>query len=171
MTGVLGPDDPGSFDEFLVRFFGPSAGGSRGPVRRVDLTRLMSAAGRELVASAAQLAIDRGDTDLDAQHLLLAATRMEPTRRWLTRADVEPEAIAGMIDERLQPTEPTGRAPSLTPAAQRALLDGHQVARSVRATYIGPSTSCSPSGPTRSRRPGVSWPRRSPSRCSATRTA
>ncbi|MHA6625100.1 ATP-dependent Clp protease ATP-binding subunit [Pseudonocardia sichuanensis] len=135
MTGFLGPGDPGSFDEFLARFFGS---GARGPVRRVDLTRLMSAGARELVAAAAQLALDRGDTDLDAQHLLLASTQLEPTRQWLARAGADPDTIARMLDERLQRGEPTGRAPALTPAAKRALLDGHQVSRSLGSTYIGP---------------------------------
>jgi ATP-dependent Clp protease ATP-binding subunit ClpC len=135
MTGFLGPGDPGSFDEFLARFLGP---GARGPARRIDLTRLMSAGARELVATAAQLAIDRGDPDLDAQHLLLASTRLDPTRLWLDRAGVDPDELARMLDERLHRSEPTGRAPVLTPAAKRALLDGHQVSRSLGSTYIGP---------------------------------
>jgi ATP-dependent Clp protease ATP-binding subunit ClpC len=135
MTGFLGPGDPGSFDEFLARFFGP---GARGPVRRIDLTRLMSAGARELVATAAQLAIDRGDPDLDAQHLLLASTQLEPTRQWLERAGADPDEIARMLDERLLRAEPTGRPPALTPAAKRALLDGHQVSRSLGSSYIGP---------------------------------
>jgi ATP-dependent Clp protease ATP-binding subunit ClpC len=138
MTGFLGPDDPNSFDEFLARFFGSGPGGARGPVRRIDLTRLMSAGARELVAVAAQQAIDRGDTDLDAQHLLLASTQLDATRQWLSRSGVDPDAIAGLLDERLQRGEPSGRAPSLTPAAKRALLDGHQVSRSLGSSYIGP---------------------------------
>jgi ATP-dependent Clp protease ATP-binding subunit ClpC len=138
MTGFHGPDDPGSFDEFLARFFGPGSRGPRGPMRPVDLTRLMSAGARELVAVAAQQAIERGDTDLDAQHLLLVATQLEPTRQWLRRAGVDPDDIARRLDERLHRSEPTGRAPSLTPAAKRALLDGHQVSRSLGSSYIGP---------------------------------
>jgi ATP-dependent Clp protease ATP-binding subunit ClpC len=98
----------------------------------------MSAKARELVALAAQLAIERGDTDLDALHLLLASTRLEPTREWLGRAGVDPDAIGRMLDEQLGHGEPSNRAPSLTPAAKRALLDGHQVARSLGSTYIGP---------------------------------
>ncbi|MCW2717058.1 ATP-dependent Clp protease ATP-binding subunit [Pseudonocardia sp.] len=138
MTGFTGPDDPGSFDEFIARYLGSGPPGTRGPVRRIDLTRLMSAKARELVALAAQLAIERGDTDLDALHLLLASTRLEPTREWLGRAGVDPDAIGRMLDEQLGHGEPSNRAPSLTPAAKRALLDGHQVARSLGSTYIGP---------------------------------
>ncbi|TWF81364.1 ATP-dependent Clp protease ATP-binding subunit ClpC [Pseudonocardia hierapolitana] len=135
MTGFPGPGDPGSFDDFLARFLGP---GARGPARRIDLTRLMSTGARELLATAAQLAIDRGDPDLDAQHMLLASTQLEPTRQWLDRAGADPDRIAQMLDERLKRAEPTGRAPALTPAAKRALLDGHQVSRSLGSTYIGP---------------------------------
>ncbi|MDT7650983.1 MAG: ATP-dependent Clp protease ATP-binding subunit ClpC, partial [Pseudonocardiales bacterium] len=84
MTGFNGPDEPGSFDEeFLARYLGSGAGGPRGPVRRIDLTRLMSAGARELVTAAAQEAVDRGDTDLDALHLLLAATGIDTARQWL----------------------------------------------------------------------------------------
>jgi ATP-dependent Clp protease ATP-binding subunit ClpC len=134
MTGFIGPGDPGSFDEFLARYFGS---GPRGPVRRIDLTRLMSAGARELVAAAAQQAMERGDADLDAQHLLLAATQLDATRQWLSQAGVDPDAIGRMLDQRLPRHEPTGQPPTLTPAAKRALLDGHQVSRSFGSTYIG----------------------------------
>jgi ATP-dependent Clp protease ATP-binding subunit ClpC len=140
MTGFTGPDEPGSFDEFLARYLGSGSGtgGPRGPVRRIDLNRLMSAGSRELIAAAAEEAMDRGETDLDAQHLLLASTRIDATRQWLSRAGVDPDGMARLLDERLQRSEPTGRAPTLTPAAKRALRDGHQVARSLGSTYIGP---------------------------------
>lgn len=91
------------------------------------------------MSAGAQLAMERGDTDLDALHLLLAATRLEPTRQWLDRAGVSPDSIARELERGLRRGEPTGRAPSLTPAAKRALLDGQQVARSVRSSYIGPA--------------------------------
>jgi ATP-dependent Clp protease ATP-binding subunit ClpC len=140
MTSFTGPDEPGSFDEFLARYLGSGSGtgGRRGPARRVDFNRLMSAGARELVMAAAQEAMDRGETDLDTQHLLLASTVIDATRRWLGRAGVDPDSVARLLDERLRRSEPTGRPPTLTPAAKRALLDGHQVARSLGSTYIGP---------------------------------
>src|SRR5207244_3193832 len=73
-----------------------------------------------------------------AQHLLLASTQLDPTRQWLERAGADPDRIARLLDERLTRAEPTGRPPALTPAAKRALLDGHQVSRSLGSTYIGP---------------------------------
>ncbi|WP_250549307.1 ATP-dependent Clp protease ATP-binding subunit [Pseudonocardia sp. H11422] len=99
----------------------------------------MSPGARELMATAAQQAMERGDNDLDAQHLLLATTRLEPTRQWLARAGADPDAIARVLDERLPREDaPSGRAPVLTPAAKRALLDGHQISRSLGSSYIGP---------------------------------
>ncbi|MHA6795496.1 ATP-dependent Clp protease ATP-binding subunit [Pseudonocardia bannensis] len=99
----------------------------------------MSAGARELMATAAQQAMERGDDDLDAQHLLLATTRLEPTRQWLARAGADPDAIARVLEERLPREDaPSGRAPVLTPAAKRALLDGHQISRSLGSSYIGP---------------------------------
>jgi ATP-dependent Clp protease ATP-binding subunit ClpC len=134
VSAFLGPDDPDPRDELLARFLG----GGRGPVRRVDLTRLMSSGARALVADAAQLAMERGDADLDSLHLLLAATRRDDTRQWLDSAGVSPDAVARALDAGMHRGEPTGRAPSLTPAAKRALLDGHQVARSLGSSWIGP---------------------------------
>ncbi|MHA6782046.1 ATP-dependent Clp protease ATP-binding subunit [Pseudonocardia saturnea] len=138
MTGFTGPDDPGSFDESLARYLGSGPAGARGPDRRIDLTRLMSAKARELVSLAAQQAAERGDTDLDSLHLLLAATRLEPAREWLGRSGVDPDAVGRLLDEHLGHGPPSNRPPSLTPAAKRALLDAHQVARSIGSTYIGP---------------------------------
>ncbi|QJY48835.1 ATP-dependent Clp protease ATP-binding subunit [Pseudonocardia broussonetiae] len=136
MTGFLGPEDGDPADDLFARFLG--AGGPRGAVRRVDLTRLLSAGARELLSAAAQAAMDRGDTDLDALHLLLAAARLPSTRQWLERSGIDPSGLAESLDQGLRRGEPTGRAPSLTPAAKRALLDGHQVSRSLGSSYIGP---------------------------------
>jgi hypothetical protein len=100
MTSFTGPDEPGSFDEFLARYLGSASGtgGPRGPARRVDFNRLMSAGARELVMAAAQEAMDRGETDLDTQHLLLASTAIDATRRWLGRAGVDPDSVARLLD-------------------------------------------------------------------------
>ncbi|MDQ4116192.1 MAG: ATP-dependent Clp protease ATP-binding subunit, partial [Actinomycetota bacterium] len=128
MTGFFGPGDPSRG--------GP--GDPRGPVHRVDLTRLMSAGAREIMAGAAQEASDRGDTDLDAAHILLACARTDATRRWITRAGADPDVIVRTLEERLPRQEADGRMPSLTPSAKRALLDSHQISRSLGSSYIGP---------------------------------
>ncbi len=137
MTGFFGPGGGGSpFDDFLARFFGGSD--PRGPMQRVDITRLMSEQTRELVTAAAQQAAEWGGDDLDAAHLLWATTQADPTRALLTRAGADPDAIAREIDKLVPHGEPRQRPPTLTPAAKRALLDSHRISRALGSSYIGP---------------------------------
>src|SRR5690606_41732095 len=68
---------PSPFDEFMARFF--STGDQR-PSHRVDITRLMTQQAQEMLANAVRLAADRHTPDLDATHLLWAATQNSSTR-------------------------------------------------------------------------------------------
>ncbi|MGW2640434.1 ATP-dependent Clp protease ATP-binding subunit [Streptomyces sp. NPDC001348] len=140
-SGFIGPEgDP--FGEFLARFFGGA--GPHPSARQIDIGRLLSQPARELVRGAAQYAAEHGSRDLDTQHLLRAALAAEPTRSLLSRAGADPDSLATEIDERSGPAKhPPGETPapttmSLTPAAKRALLDAHDLARSRGAGYIGP---------------------------------
>ncbi|ASU78723.1 ATP-dependent Clp protease ATP-binding subunit [Actinopolyspora erythraea] len=139
MTNFFGSGGPGSspFDDFLARFLG-GQGGTPRPVQRVDITRLMTHQAQELMAAAARFTAERGGHDLDAHHLLWAATQTETTRSMLERAGADPAAIAQGIEQQLPQTESTDQPPALTPAAKRALLDAHRVARAVGSSYIGP---------------------------------
>ncbi|MEU1513524.1 ATP-dependent Clp protease ATP-binding subunit [Streptomyces sp. NPDC005811] len=138
-SGYIGPEgDP--FGEFLARFFG----GPRPGPRQINIGQLLSQPARELVRGAAQYAAEHGSRDLDTEHLLRAALSAEPTRSLLSRAGADPDSLATEIDKRSGPVQhPPGEAPpptslSLTPAAKRALLDAHDLARSRGAGYIGP---------------------------------
>ncbi|KUO12947.1 ATP-dependent Clp protease ATP-binding subunit [Streptomyces sp. DSM 15324] len=138
-SGYIGPEgDP--FGEFLARFFG----GPRPGPRQINIGQLLSQPARELVRGAAQYAAEHGSRDLDTEHLLRAALAAEPTRSLLSRAGADPDSLATEIDKRSGPAQhPPGEAPpptslSLTPAAKRALLDAHDLARSRGAGYIGP---------------------------------
>ncbi|MBO0869684.1 MAG: hypothetical protein J2P15_14070, partial [Micromonosporaceae bacterium] len=63
---------------------GNSEGGrGRQPNDRVDLTRLMSGAARDLVVDAARFASSTGAHDLDTDHLLWAALNREQLRALL----------------------------------------------------------------------------------------
>ncbi|MEV5433344.1 ATP-dependent Clp protease ATP-binding subunit [Streptomyces sp. NPDC052701] len=136
-SGFIGPEgDP--FADFLARFFG-------GPrPRQIDLGRLLSQPARELVRGAAQYAAEHGSRDLDTEHLLRAALSTEPTRSLLSRAGADPDSLASAIDERSGPVRhgasdtPPPTSLSLTPAAKRALLDAHDMARARGYGYIGP---------------------------------
>jgi ATP-dependent Clp protease ATP-binding subunit ClpC len=137
-TSPEGYNDP--FGEFLARFFG----GPRPGPRQINIGQLLSQPARDLVRGAAQYAAEHGSRDLDTEHLLRAALSAEPTRSLLSRAGADPDSLATEIDERSGPVQhPPGEAPaptslSLTPAAKRALLDAHDLARSRGAGYIGP---------------------------------
>jgi ATP-dependent Clp protease ATP-binding subunit ClpC len=142
MTGFFGPGGASGsspFDDFLARFLGAAEGTSR-PVQRVDITHLMSQQAQELVAAAARVTSERGGRDLDSHHLLWAATEAETTRAMLERAGADPNALQQRVERELP--GPSGEEhqtpPALTPAAKRALLDAHQVARAVGSSYIGP---------------------------------
>lgn len=120
----------------MSRFFGGGPAPARRP-QRVDIGGLLSERARGLVADARDLAAADGAEELDARHLLAAATRHDSTRRLLTEAGVDPDRVL----ERLAPgvngaerTEPT----ALTPAAKRALLDAYRLSRAEGSSYIGP---------------------------------
>ncbi|MGV9452926.1 ATP-dependent Clp protease ATP-binding subunit [Streptomyces sp. NPDC003635] len=142
MTSGFFPEGPEGdpFGEFLARFFG----GPRPGPRQINIGQLLSQPARELVRGAAQYAAEHGSRDLDTQHLLRAAVSAEPTRSLLSRAGADPDSLATEIDERSGPVQhPPGEVPpptslSLTPAAKRALLDAHDLARARGAGYIGP---------------------------------
>jgi ATP-dependent Clp protease ATP-binding subunit ClpC len=138
---MMGPGDLGSdpWDEFLARYFGRGEGGRR-PPHRVDITRLMTADAREMLADAARRAAQRQSTDLDTDHLLWAALQREPLRDLVRRAGADPDTLLNALGGKGDGA-PRGEVPpnlSLTPAAKRALLDAHQLSRAMGANYIGP---------------------------------
>ncbi|PZG21940.1 AAA family ATPase [Micromonospora craterilacus] len=138
---MIGPGDFGSdpWDEFLARYFGRGEGGRR-PAHRVDITRLMTADAREMLADAARRAAQKKSNDLDTDHLLWAALQREPLRDLVRRAGADPDTLVNALGGRGDGA-PHGEVPanlSLTPAAKRALLDAHQLSRAMGANYIGP---------------------------------
>jgi ATP-dependent Clp protease ATP-binding subunit ClpC len=139
-SGYFGPPGSGAspFDDFIARIFGAS--GSPPNTRyRVDITRLMSGPARELIGAAAAKAAARGG-ELDTEDLLWAAATVQPTRNLLARSGADPAAIARAAEEQQRAGGAAGRGgpPPLTPGAKRALLDAHQISRSLGSTYIGP---------------------------------
>jgi ATP-dependent Clp protease ATP-binding subunit ClpC len=139
MSGLFGPEGfgPSPFDDFLARISGAEPGSPRRG-NRIDITRLMTAPARELLSVAATQAAEHDGANLDTSQLLWAATKLEPTRQLLDRAGADPDALARAIEEREGRREPSNEPPQLTPGAKRALLDSHQISRSLGSTYIGP---------------------------------
>ncbi|HZZ45374.1 MAG TPA: ATP-dependent Clp protease ATP-binding subunit [Pseudonocardia sp.] len=129
-------------DEFLARFFGGGfSGQSRRPVQRVDLSRFFSAPTREMISEAAEHVMERGGTDLGAEHLLWAATRVPELAAVLRASGADPEELAQEAEQAGNYGELSGgagRPTALTPAAKRALLEAHQIANALGHGYIGP---------------------------------
>ncbi|WP_017604370.1 ATP-dependent Clp protease ATP-binding subunit [Nocardiopsis alkaliphila] len=126
--------EPGSFDEFLARFLG-----ARGPVRRVDLSKLMSPEARQVADAAVQRALEGGGADVDSIHLLWALLRYSPTRALLERTGAEAKPVEEVIDQAVAQAPRSVRGSvRLTPSAKRALLDALHIARATSSAAITP---------------------------------
>ncbi|MFJ8791865.1 ATP-dependent Clp protease ATP-binding subunit [Streptomyces sp. NPDC102462] len=126
------------FDELMSRFFGGT--GRAAPARRVqrvDIGSLLSERARELVAQARDIAAAESSEDLDARHLLAAATEHDSTRRLISEAGADPDGIRERLGTAAGSGEKSEPA-TLTPAAKRALLDAYRLSRAEGASYIGP---------------------------------
>ncbi|MEO6827453.1 MAG: ATP-dependent Clp protease ATP-binding subunit [Microbacteriaceae bacterium] len=140
MPTSFGPAGPGngSFDEFLARYLQGQRAAQSG--RPVDISRLLSRRTHEVLAQAAQFAIEQGHSDVDALHILRVMAQLSPAVDAIKNAGADPAEIAKAAEQRLPAasTERSDSPPALTPSAQRALLDAHQVARSFGSTYVDP---------------------------------
>ncbi|MFG3102231.1 ATP-dependent Clp protease ATP-binding subunit [Streptomyces sp. NPDC048182] len=133
----FGSSDP--FSELLNRFFGMSPASSPPAVQRVPIGRLLTESAQELLNLAARRALEDGTGDLDTEHLLWAATKVDPARSLLARAGVDPEALGDRIAEILprEAGEPSAE-PGLTPAAKRTLTTAYARSQAAGVSYIGP---------------------------------
>ncbi|MGZ6387642.1 MAG: ATP-dependent Clp protease ATP-binding subunit [Ktedonobacterales bacterium] len=127
------------FDELYERFFSgrdPFAPTRR--VQQVDISRLLDDQARDLLARAARQAAAWGNQDLDAVHLLWAATQLPSTRNQLRQAGVDTEALARRIEQSVRKNQPVDEVTSLSPAAKRVLQDAVEQSQAAGASYIGP---------------------------------
>ncbi|AXB42044.1 ATP-dependent Clp protease ATP-binding subunit [Amycolatopsis albispora] len=127
------PPGGSPLDQFLAQFFGEA------PARRphsVDLTRLLTAPARDLIAEAARKAARSGLPHVNTEHLLMAAAEAPPTRQLLARAGAR-LSVLGQPDGD-EPDAPAQAPASLAPGAKRALIEAHRLARGLGASYIGP---------------------------------
>ncbi|MFJ8545290.1 ATP-dependent Clp protease ATP-binding subunit [Streptomyces sp. NPDC093586] len=133
----FGSSDP--FSDLLNRFFGMSPTSSPPAVQRVPIGRLLTESSQELLNLAARRAAEDGTSDLDTEHLLWAATKVDPARGLLARAGADPDALASRIAEVLprESGEPSAE-PGLTPAAKRTLAAAYARSQASGVSYIGP---------------------------------
>ncbi|MEV6116360.1 ATP-dependent Clp protease ATP-binding subunit [Streptomyces sp. NPDC052109] len=128
-----------AFSELFNRFFGMSPASSPPAVQRVPIGRLLTESSQELLNLAAQRAVEDRASDLDTEHLLWAATRVEPSRRLLSQVGLDPDALAAELAKILprESGEPSSQ-PGLTPAAKRTLGAAYAQSQAAGSSYIGP---------------------------------
>ncbi|MEQ6897429.1 ATP-dependent Clp protease ATP-binding subunit [Microbacterium sp. KR10-403] len=132
------PDGASAFDDFLARYL---AGERARQQRSVDISRFMTARTQEVLQSAAQYALERGQREVDTLHVLHALMEVAPAQEAVRRIGADAEAIAHDAERRLPaPSRKAAHADGaeITPALQRTLFHAFQVARSSGSTYIEP---------------------------------
>jgi len=127
----------GSFDEFLARYL---AGEQARQTRSIDLSRFLTVRTQRILQRAGRFALERGQTELDALHVLRTIVEDDAVDQAIRNIGVTPQAIVDAVDTRLPaPGEASDvEAATITPSASRALFHAYQVARSSGATYIEP---------------------------------
>ena len=130
-------DDGNSFDEFLARYL---AGERARAERSIDLSRYLGARTQELLQRAGKYALERGQRELDALHVLRTLVTESPARDAVGRVGADADAIARATEERLPAASASSDVDGavITPSVQRALFHAFQVARSSGSTYVDP---------------------------------
>ncbi|HWM17319.1 MAG TPA: ATP-dependent Clp protease ATP-binding subunit [Microbacterium sp.] len=126
-----------AFDEFLARYLD---GERNRASRSIDLTRFLSLRTQEFLQQAGAFALERGQRELDALHVLRILVGESPAKDAVERVGADPAAIARAAEQRLpQASDPASvDGAVITPSVQRALFHAFQVARSSGSTYVDP---------------------------------
>ncbi|WP_433674480.1 ATP-dependent Clp protease ATP-binding subunit [Microbacterium gorillae] len=130
-------DGGNSFDDFLARYL---EGERARAARSIDLARFLSAGTQELLQSAGRYALGRGQSELDALHILRVLLDTTPAHDALRRIGTDVAALVRAVESRLpsaaEPISADGAV--ITPSVRRTLFHALQVARSSGSTYIDP---------------------------------
>ncbi|NHI17420.1 ATP-dependent Clp protease ATP-binding subunit [Microbacterium excoecariae] len=138
MPDTTQPDDGArSFDDFLARYLASERARS---ARSIDLTRVLSARTMGVVQAAGRFALERGQAELDALHVLSGLVSEPGIARVLDAIGADPGEIAASAEASLPAAAAAADvdAATMTPALRRALLQAVQVARSTGSTYVDP---------------------------------
>jgi len=128
----------GAFEEFLARYLAGER--QRSEQRPIDIGRFLSARTQQVLQAAAQFALQRGQREVDALHVLHVLMQEGEARDAVARLGVDPTAIIGAVESRLPAASAASGADgaAVTPSVQRVLFHALQVARSSGSTYIDP---------------------------------
>ena len=130
-------DGESSFDEFLARYLAAERARAE---RSIDLSRFLSTRTQEMLQRAGRYALERGQHELDALHVLRVLVGEAPAKDAVARLGVDPRAIADAAESRLPAASASADVDGavVTPSVQRALFHAFQVARSSGSTYVDP---------------------------------
>lgn len=141
------PSSFGSFDSsdpinsIFNRFFGSGAS-AQPPVQRIDLGRLLSDNAKELIAKARAAATEWGNAEITPEHLLYAASDVEPSRSIIAQLDLDPGEVAAQMRAAAGSGQATATTTDggvvLSPAAKLALRTAQRSAAEAGSSYIGP---------------------------------
>jgi ATP-dependent Clp protease ATP-binding subunit ClpC len=128
----------------MARMFGAGGSGNpgnpgQGPVRRIDLTQMMTRQAQGVLTGALRSAASQGHSEMDALHLVAALVTDEAGRTLVKRAGGDPKAIESDVAGQLPAAGgPVNTQPQPSMAAQQALINAYQAARAFGSTYFGP---------------------------------
>ncbi|MEV5652200.1 AAA family ATPase [Nocardia sp. NPDC052254] len=129
-----------SFDDLFSRFFGPGMA-AQPPVQRIDLGRLLSDNAKQLIGTARSAAQEWGNPEVTAEHLLYAATQVEPARGVITQLGLDPDKVGAQMRGAVgsgAATATAGDQVVLGPGAKLALRNAQRSAAEAGSSYIGP---------------------------------
>jgi ATP-dependent Clp protease ATP-binding subunit ClpC len=133
----FGSGSSDSFDEFLARLMNGARSSQSG--RPVDISRLLSSSAHGVVTRAGEFATSHGHAEVDSLHVLRVLLDESPAADVVRHAGADRDALLRAVDSRLPgPSADTPSTASLTPAAQRVLLQAAQAARAFGSTYVDP---------------------------------
>ncbi|TDT63158.1 ATP-dependent Clp protease ATP-binding subunit ClpC [Frigoribacterium sp. PhB116] len=137
MPAQFGSGSSDSFDEFLARLMNGAR--SSQPGRPVDISRLLSSSAHGVVTRAGEFATSHGHAEVDSLHVLRVLLDESPAADVVRHSGADRDALLRAVDSRLPgPSSDTPSTASLTPAAQRVLLQAAQAARAFGSTYVDP---------------------------------
>ncbi|GAA5146909.1 ATP-dependent Clp protease ATP-binding subunit [Microbacterium pseudoresistens] len=130
-------DGTSAFDEFLARYL---AGERAHEQRSIDLARFLSARTQEILQRAGRFALERGQRELDALHVLSVLVRDDSVASAVARIGSDAGAIAHAAEAGLPAASEAADVDGavVTPSVQRALFHAFQVARASGSTYVDP---------------------------------
>ena len=145
------PDPPGapagpgaalpSFDELVNGLLGLPAEGKPLQVRGMPLAEVLNAHAHELFYRAAKRVHEDGSRNVSAEHLLWAATKVDPARSLFLEVSIDPDVIASETGKVLPLPADDAAKPArrgLGSDAARIIGTAHARARATGSSLVGP---------------------------------